>query len=73
MFRLRVPTDRLTMVTQCAAAQLDMACTVFLPEGATPTMLRRLKDEGAIAKEVGKDYFECLAAAEKYAADNEDV
>ena len=73
MFQPQVRTYRLTIVPQCAAAQLDMACTVFLPEGATPTMLRRLQDEGAIAKEVGKDYFDCLAAAEKYAADNEDV
>ena len=54
----------------CASKQLGLRCTVYLPEGATPYMLRLLRNEGAQVIIHGSYYYEALQEAERKAADD---
>ena len=54
----------------CASKQLGLRCTVYLPEGVTPYMLRLLRNEGAQVIIHGSYYYEALQEAERKAADD---
>ena len=54
----------------CASKQLGLRRTVYLPEGATPYMLRLLRNEGAQVIIHGSYYYEALQEAERKAADD---
>ncbi|KAF7295118.1 PALP domain-containing protein [Mycena indigotica] len=51
------------LAAACAARQLQVRCTVFIPEGATQTTINLLEGEDADVVVGGKDYAEALQAA----------
>lgn len=52
----------------CAARVLGVKCTVFIPEGITPSTLARLKQENAEVVVTGRFYAEAMSAAQQAVA-----
>ncbi len=52
-----------------AAAQERVPATIFVPVGANPIKVARIRDQQATIREIGRDFDEARVAAEEFAAE----